>query len=214
MISRCHKQQRAIRRFAYIFILLALPVFALLGIATPANAQGVTTGDGAWAWQNPLPQGNDLYGVWETDVNNDWAVGPWGVIVKWNGSVCSVQDSGTERDLGDVWGTDANNSYPLTVGKAGTGSGTAVSTPPGMACDSDCTENYHYGTFVTLTATAGISVSFGGWAGACAGVGQCQVTMDVARQVTATFNITSQPPIETNGQMALATPSNSRPRWR
>ena len=39
--------------------------------------------------------------------------------------------------------------------------------------------------------------------GACAGVAQCQVTMEAAKPVTATFNTTSQPVIETNGQTGV-----------
>ena len=35
-----------------------------------------------WCWQNPLPQGNHLYGVWGSDANNVWAVGLGGTIVK------------------------------------------------------------------------------------------------------------------------------------
>ena len=46
------------------------------------------------------------------------------------------------------------NSYPLTVGKNSNGSGTVVSTPSGIDCGGDCTENYLYGTVVKLTAMA------------------------------------------------------------
>ena len=43
---------------------------------------------------------------------------------------------------------------PLTVTKAGTGSGTVTSAPAGISCGSDCTEAYAYRTAVTLTASA------------------------------------------------------------
>ena len=32
-------------------------------------------------------------------------------------------------------------------------------------------------------------MTFGGWSGACSGMGACQVTMDAAKTVTATFDI-------------------------
>jgi hypothetical protein len=83
-------------------------------------------------------------------------------------------------------------SHTLTVTKAGTGSGTVTSTNPagGIDCGSDCSESYPEGTVVTLSASASAGSTFAGWSGACTGTGACQVTMDQARGVTATFNPT------------------------
>jgi hypothetical protein len=78
--------------------------------------------------------------------------------------------------------------YTLTVVKAGTGSGTVTSSPTGINCGSDCSEAYNEGTDVILTATASASSTFTGWSGACSGTGQCSVTMDADKTVTATFN--------------------------
>ena len=75
----------------------------------------------------------------------------------------------------------------LTVSRAGTGSGSVASTPPGIACGSDCTEAYPSGTSVTLTAAPAAGSTFAGWSGDsdCAdGV----LTMSAARACTATFN--------------------------
>ncbi|OQW91378.1 MAG: hypothetical protein BWK78_04830, partial [Thiotrichaceae bacterium IS1] len=77
-------------------------------------------------------------------------------------------------------------SYPLTVTK--TGNGTITSTPAGISCDTDCTEDYALNTQVTLTATADSGSTFAGWGGSCSGTGTCQVTMSQAQNVTATFN--------------------------
>ena len=33
---------------------------------------------GGWTWQNPLPTGNQLYGVWGSSVANVFAVGASG----------------------------------------------------------------------------------------------------------------------------------------
>jgi uncharacterized protein (DUF2141 family) len=80
-------------------------------------------------------------------------------------------------------------TYGLTVAKAGTGSGTVTSSPAGIACGADCSEAYNSGTVVTLSQAAAAGSSFAGWSGACTGTGSCQVTVDAAKSVTATFNL-------------------------
>jgi hypothetical protein len=77
----------------------------------------------------------------------------------------------------------------LTVTKAGTGSGTV--TGSGISCGADCTEDYANGTIVTLSAAPAGGSTFAGWGGACAGTGNCVVTMDAAKSVSATFNTTA-----------------------
>jgi hypothetical protein len=78
-------------------------------------------------------------------------------------------------------------TYTLAVAKTGTGSGTVVSTPAGVSCGSDCSQPYNSGTTVVLTADTATGSRFGGWSGACTGTGSCQVTMNAARSVTASF---------------------------
>lgn len=78
------------------------------------------------------------------------------------------------------------DSYALSVSKDGTGSGTV--TGPGIACGSDCSETYATDTQVTLSAAAATGSTFVGWSGACTGTGSCQVTMDAAKSVKATFD--------------------------
>ena len=99
------------------------------------------------------------------------------------------------------------SQYTLTVSKAGTGSGTVTSSPAGINCGTDCTEPYNYGTVVTLTAAASTGSTFGGWSGACTGTGTCTVTMDAAKSVTATFNLTLP-----NVSVILVPDSTSIPR--
>jgi hypothetical protein len=83
----------------------------------------------------------------------------------------------------------ALNTYTLTVSKYGTGYGTVTSDLAGISCGSDCTEDYTYGTVVTLTATPDEGSTFTGWSGACSGTGTCTVTIDSAKSVTATFTL-------------------------
>ncbi len=82
-------------------------------------------------------------------------------------------------------------TYALTVTKAGTGSGTVISSTGGINCGSTCSTNIASGTTVTLTATAAAGSSFASWGGACTGSGTCTVSMTAARAVTATFNGTN-----------------------
>jgi len=77
----------------------------------------------------------------------------------------------------------------LTVNKSGTGSGTVTSSPTGINCGSDCSENYPQGQSVTLTAAPDAASTFTGWSDACAGSGACTLTLDAAQSVTATFSL-------------------------
>lgn len=85
--------------------------------------------------------------------------------------------------------------HELTVIRSGNGQGTVASTPSGINCGSDCSESFDHGTAVTLHATAASGSTFDGWSGACSGTNECQVTIDQARSVTATFVSTVVPPI-------------------
>ncbi len=80
----------------------------------------------------------------------------------------------------------------LTVTKAGNGSGTVTSSPPGINCGATCSASYTSGTVVMLTASAGSGSTFGGWSGCDTVSGtSCTVTMSAARSVTATFAVQS-----------------------
>jgi hypothetical protein len=81
-----------------------------------------------------------------------------------------------------------NRAFTLTVNKAGPGSGTVTSSPPGINCGPACisfSAEFEENSLVTLTATG---ANFGGWSGACSGTGACSVTMTGDLAVTATFN--------------------------
>ena len=138
--------------------------------------------------------------MWGTDANNVWAVGESARSSNGTGAFGARSSSGTEDELVGVWGADANNvwvagvsgsilwrhTYPLRVPIAGSGSGIVRRMPAGNACGSNCTE-YGQGVGVTLLATVYPGSSFPGWTGACSGAGPCLLTIDAAKQVTATF---------------------------
>lgn len=76
---------------------------------------------------------------------------------------------------------------PLTVSRAGNGSGRLASNPAGIVCGSTCASSFTYGATVILTATPATGSRFVGWSGACTSTGTCALTMKAAQSVTATF---------------------------
>jgi hypothetical protein len=77
----------------------------------------------------------------------------------------------------------------LTVTRSGTGSGTVISSPSGINCGADCTEQYLPNTVVSLSAAAATYSTFTRWSGNpdCAdGV----VTLDTSKTCTAVFTVT------------------------
>jgi sugar lactone lactonase YvrE len=89
--------------------------------------------------------------------------------------------------------TDSNipSSFNLSVSKVGNGE--IVSTPAGIDCGAVCSASFTSGTTVTLTATPADGFRFDGWTGPCSGTEPCVLTMDSAKEVTATFTDSTIP---------------------
>jgi parallel beta-helix repeat protein len=105
---------------------------------------------------------------------------------------------GTDQCLQEV-GTGTKKScegptFPLTVSKAGTGTGVVTSSPPAIDCGQTCVSGYFEGQKVTLMASAVGPSTFDGWGGACTGTGSCAVVMSNSNAVTATFSTGSGGP--------------------
>ncbi|WP_212758112.1 InlB B-repeat-containing protein [Usitatibacter palustris] len=116
------------------------------------------------------------------------AEGPASVFAGWSGActgtgACVV----TMNASMSVIATFNIATMPLTIEKAGTGTGLVASTPAGIECGATCATNFALGTLVTLTASPDSGSVFQGWSGACSGVSACAVTMDAAKSLTATF---------------------------
>lgn len=77
----------------------------------------------------------------------------------------------------------------LDVAVAGPGGGSVASTPAGISCPGDCTEDYADGTPVALAATPGPGSYFVGWSGDCTGSAGCNLALSANRAVTATFGL-------------------------
>src|SRR5437773_907927 len=103
-----------------------------------------------------------------------------------SGATCTV----TMTAAKSVTARCAAQPITLTVNRAGTGSGTATSSPPGINCGATCSAAYDSGTVVTLAATPAAGSTFSSWSGCNTVSGTiCTVTMTAAKSVTATFNV-------------------------
>lgn len=95
---------------------------------------------------------------------------------------------GDQCDSGAIELQAVGSIYTLSVTLAGAGTGEVESLPPGIDCPAQCDFDFDDGTVVELTAIAEVGHTFAGWSGECSGTGNCTVTMDQARSVTATFD--------------------------
>ncbi len=131
--------------------------------------------------------------AWTAGVSSQDRFSVWNVVRATPGSF-AAKGKGEART--DLYGTVSNIGNcpsvtvqaPLTVTKAGTGSGTVTSAPAGISCGADCSQSYNNNTSVTLTESPTAGSTFTGWSGACSGAATtCVLTMNAAKAVTATF---------------------------
>lgn len=61
--------------------------------------------------------------------------------------------------------------------------------PAGIGCPGTCSADFPENEKVVLEQAADAGSSFDGWGGACSDSGPCVVSMDQARSVTATFQV-------------------------
>jgi hypothetical protein len=102
-----------------------------------------------------------------------------------------------------VQAVTATPSAVLTITKIG--NGTVTSTPANINCGTTCTATITNLTTITLTATPAADSTFSGWSGDCTGISTCTVSMTDARNVTATFTLTSITPITLSATSPLPT---------
>ncbi|MFO7545575.1 MAG: InlB B-repeat-containing protein [Trueperaceae bacterium] len=127
-----------------------------------------------------------------TDVTLSASAGTGSGFAGWSGdcngliTTCSFKVEGVV----DVGATFTLEKRQLAVTKDGSGAGTVTSTPSGIDCGGDCSEDYDYDTSVTLTAAPATGSSFAGWGGACSGSQTtCVVSMTANLSVTANFTL-------------------------
>ncbi|MBW1811275.1 MAG: hypothetical protein JRJ87_24000 [Deltaproteobacteria bacterium] len=71
-----------------------------------------------WCFENPLPQGNHLYGAHGTDSDDIWAAGSYGTVLHFDGVLWSKRATNTTVVLQDVWAGTSNDAW--IVGSEGT----------------------------------------------------------------------------------------------
>lgn len=81
----------------------------------------------------------------------------------------------------------------LSVAFNGNGSGRVLVSSFSISCSQSCEALLALGSAVTLQAQVSAGSDFRGWGGDCAGTGACNLTMDGAKSVTATFVDTQFP---------------------
>ncbi|MCP4684481.1 MAG: hypothetical protein GY867_03435, partial [bacterium] len=147
--------------------------FDLLGYALTVN----TAGDGSGSVDpagGTYPYGTVVTLIATADTGSTFA--------GWSGACGGMGDCVVTMDAAkSVTATFDLLTFALTVNTAGNGSGSVDLDPAGGT--------YPNGTDVTLTATADAGSTFTGWSGACSGTGDCVLTMDAAKSVTATFDL-------------------------
>ena len=97
---------------------LALAGSVVLALAVILISPLSAAGQDGWTWQNPLPQGNNLNGIWGSSAGNIFAVGDAGTIIHSDGTAWSTMSSSITGTLRDVWGSSATNVF--AVGEGGT----------------------------------------------------------------------------------------------
>jgi uncharacterized repeat protein (TIGR01451 family)/uncharacterized repeat protein (TIGR02543 family) len=102
-----------------------------------------------------------------------------------DGLSCTTTMTGTR----DVTATFTLITYTVSVTKTGNGAGSITTDPSGIDCGETCSGSFNYTSTVTLTATADTGSTFMGWTGDCIGTVPCVITIDAAKNVTATFSL-------------------------
>jgi len=132
------------------------------GACAPFIGRRICSGNGEVCWEHPLPQGNDLMGVWGTASSGAaasvWAVGTAGTILHWNGSAWSKVETGTRRDLLSVWSERPDEAWVTGTG----GTWFKVSLQNGVAPVSSAATNDLLDVWGDPEGTAIWAVGYGG----------------------------------------------------
>jgi hypothetical protein len=155
--------------------------------------------------------------VFKTPVRLVATPAPGSEFAHWSGGTCSgtgpcERKINSNRTVNAVFKAVGNR--PLTVSKAGSGSGVVTSKPAAIECGQTCSTELDASTRVALHAIPAVGSTFTGWSGeGCSCTGSCKVLMNEARNVTATFAGGSGPgshgvlsvrnPIKVKGHRAL-----------
>ena len=88
----------------------------------------------------------------------------------------------------EVYDNIGPDEFLLSIQKQGSGSGSVVSSPIGIACGTDCSEVYFNGTLVTLFANVSAGSDFVQWLNCPLASGnECLVSVQSTQTITAVF---------------------------
>jgi len=87
--------------------------------------------DGGWCWENPLPHGWTVRGLFVTDAGDVWTVGEGGLLGKWDGQTWSNWNpAGLDgQALNGVWSDSAGDTWAVGTGVFRWSGGAWVSPP-------------------------------------------------------------------------------------
>jgi hypothetical protein len=185
------------------FVFYVWPVRAGSGVMYNLNISKAGTGTGT-VTSNPagVNCGADCTESYESGTSVTLTANPdtGSTVASWSGDCSSC---GTNTDCNVTMNADKTCTATfnliqriLTVTKAGTGSGNATAAGCTLTwSDNTGTCTVDDGTAITLTGTADIGSTFGGWssgigsASSCTGTGNCSFNITADSGVTATFTL-------------------------
>jgi hypothetical protein len=142
--------------------------------------------------------------------DNGSALSSWGGDCNGNEPTCTLTVD-SDKTVSPTWVIGET----LTVDTSGSsGTGTVTSAPAWIDCGSTCSADFAMLSSVTLHAAADAGSAFTGWDSAdipfsCPGTGDCTVSMDQARNVTATFTKTYTLTVQRAGSGGAGTVNSS-----
>ncbi len=184
--QNCHVSMTSDRTINVSYV----PTFTLDVVVSNGEPGGVTS----------EPAGIHCQGFIYTDCSKDYALNTsvvltatptaFGVFAGWSGGGCAGMAPTCSVTMDQVRTVSASfdNLFQLNVTVLGNGS--VNSSPAGISCPGDCAEEYTGSPVVTLSASPqSAAYAFTGWFGeGCSGTGTCVITVDQARDVSATFD--------------------------
>ncbi len=189
-IQKQRVPQSLSRTFPDLFLICTL-IFLLLSLAGQVRAEQVSL---AWdANTEPDLGGYKLYygtasqaysQVIDVGKGTQVTVSNLNQGVTYFFAVTAYNLQGAESDYSNEIHQSVLRQYRLTVNKRGSGDG--LISGDGINCGADCNRWYDEGTSITLNANPGAGSVFVGWSGDdCSGVGECTITLNTDKILTA-----------------------------
>ena len=171
--------------------------------ATDGNFYGTTLYGGANTNGTvfEITAGGTLSTLHSFDYTDGYA--PYGGLVQASdGSFYGTTNGGGAMGDGTAYRLDVGLGVTLSVSTVG--SGAVTSSDGAINCGTVCSSNYKTSSLVTLTATPALGWAFTSWTG-CDAVQNnvCTVTMNNARNVTATFKVLFSLSVSATGSGAV-----------